>query len=223
VRIYHRNDSIDRSLRITWLHQEARDIFRANRTDAKRLCGQDQLQVTTDLLFTYDCQITTNQSSHEISSVDAATYSTNNHYLYPCDKPSSRPNIDPLLYHTINWKVLWGAILHASSSWGVSHLCKSVFRILASAYDIYGYQDYLCTPIPIEENIPIIGHTLKDRSPISSLLSAFSVILRRMSTMATHYLSFFFYLTKLTRCYSKYTCSHRTCICLILLPSLSKG
>ena len=74
----------------------------------------------------------------------------------------------------------------------LSHLCKSVFRILASAYDIYGYQDYLCTPIPVEENIPIIGHTLKDRSPISSLLSAFSIILPRMLTMATHYLSFLF-------------------------------
>ena len=40
-------------------------------------------------------------------------------------------------------------------------------------------------------------------------------------TMRAYYLSFF-YLTKLTRCYSKYTCSHRTCICLILLPSLGR-
>ena len=132
VRIHHRNDFIDRSsLRINWLHQAVRDIFRANRSmDAKLLCEHDQLQVTTDLPITSGCQVTTNESPHkEVSSFDVATCSTNNHYLYPCDQPSSRPNIDPLLYHTINWKILWGVILHASSSWGVSHLCKSVSNL----------------------------------------------------------------------------------------------
>ena len=43
----------------------------------------------------------------------------------------------------------------------------------------------------------------------------------RISTMATH-TSFLLLTTKLTRFYSKYTCSHRTCICLILLPSLGR-
>ena len=185
VRIHHRNDFIDRSsLRITWLHQAVGISF-ALIVVWMRSFYVSTINFKSQLIFRSLLVVkSTNESPHkEVSSVDAATCSINNHYLYPCDQPSSR------LYHSIN--ILWGVILHASSSWGVSHLCKSVFRILASAYDIYGYQDYIRTPIPIEENIPIIGHALKDRSPISSLLSAFSIILPRMSTMATHF--FFLY------------------------------
>ena len=101
----------------------------------------DQLQVTCELQVTTGRQVTDRSlaNEHTRSSIDVqptSLWGAITDTIFEIDFYH-----DPLMifFHILlKLGVLWGAISHASASWGVSNMRKFHFRYVANTYDIYG-------------------------------------------------------------------------------------